>query len=116
MHLPSARDMMDIIRKVGHSCFLYFCDLSQAYRQLPLDLADWLLVCIKVQKQFLINISLPFDLRWAADCCQDVPSLIDRNLINQGLQVFKYIYDFGGVASTKWQTEHHFEHICTTLK
>ena len=63
MHLPSVSDLMGIIRGAGHGCYTYSCHISQAYRQLLLDLIDWPLDCLKVGDQFYTDISLPFGLR-----------------------------------------------------
>ena len=65
-----------LIKQVGNNCFRYSCNVSCAYKKLPLDPVDWPLVCLKVQGYYYINISLPFGLRWAAACCQDMTSLI----------------------------------------
>ena len=61
--------------------------------------ADWPLVCLQVQGRYLVDISLPFGLRWAAACCQDTTSFITCAFREQGGTVLNYIDDFGGIAS-----------------
>ena len=62
MHLPSIQDMVDLITVAGLGCFLYSHEITRAYHQLPLNPADWPLVCFVVEGQFYANISLPFGL------------------------------------------------------
>ena len=61
--------------------------IAISYQQLALDLRDWPLVCIKVEGCYFTDISLPFGLRWAAAACQDVTSLIVRDLASKGLHL-----------------------------
>ena len=95
MHLPSAGDYCDLIRKAGRGCYLYATDVARAYRQLPLDPADWPLICFQFEGRYFVDISLPFGLRWAASHCQDVTSLVAAELWRQGLTLLNYIDDFG---------------------
>ena len=66
MHLPSATDFCDLIRRAGKGCFLFATDVARAYHQLPLDPRDWPRVCFTFECRFVVNISLPYGLRWAA--------------------------------------------------
>ena len=91
MHLPSADDLCNLIRRVGKGCYLYATDVAHAYRQLPLDPRDWPLVCFTFDGRFYADISLPFGLRWAAAHCQDVTSLVARELGRRGLSLLNYI-------------------------
>ena len=63
MHLYMAEDLCGLIRKAGRGCSLYSIDVARAYRQLPLDPADWPLVCFSFDGSFVVDISLPFGLR-----------------------------------------------------
>ena len=45
MRLPSPLDLASLIREEGRGAWLFSCDVSRAYRQFPLDPADWPLVC-----------------------------------------------------------------------
>ena len=49
MALPMAPELISLIKMTGKGCYLYSCDISRAYRKLPLDPCDWPLVCLKVQ-------------------------------------------------------------------
>ena len=80
MHLPSAQDMVDLIKKAGTGCYLYCRDIARAYRQLHLDPLDWALVCFMVTGKFDADINLPFGLQCAAASCQDTTGLVVRHL------------------------------------
>ena len=96
MHLPSAQDLCDLIRKVGKGSFLYSADVAQAYRQLPLDPGDWSLVYFRFSSalQYYTDISLPFGVCWVAAHCQDVTSIITWELNRKGATILRYIDDF----------------------
>ena len=106
MHLPSAEDLCALIHKVERGCFMVSKDVSQAYHQLhvPLDPGDWPLTCFTFEGSVYVDLSLPFGLRWAAIHCQDVISLVTRDITRQGLPVLNYINDFGGVATSDFTT------------
>ena len=108
MHLPATGDLCDLIRRAGRGCFLFATDVARAYRQLPLDPADWPLVCFTFEGRFFSDISLPFGLQWAAYHCQDATSLVTRELGRSGLSVLHYIDNFRGVAASRAQAEAHF--------
>ena len=42
-----------------------------------LDPADWPLMCITAGDRYYMDVSLPFSLRWAATCFQDVTAWPD---------------------------------------
>ena len=47
MRLPSAQDLTSFTRKVGSGGWLLHCGVTRAYCQLPVNPADWPLVCYK---------------------------------------------------------------------
>ena len=88
-------DLCDLIRRAAKGCFLFATDVARAYRQLPLDPRDWLLVCFIFEGWFFVDISLTFGLRWAASHCQDATNLVSRELGRRGLSLLNYIDDLG---------------------
>ena len=108
MHLPSAQDFCDLIHTTGKGCYLYSADVARAYRQLPLDPGDWPLVCFTFKRTYYTDISLHFGLRWAVAHCQDVTSLITRDLNSQGVTILSYIDDFRGIAIDQATAVTHF--------
>ena len=96
--------------------FLYSCNIAQAYRQLLLDPADCPLVCLNVDGRFFADISLPFELRWAASHCQDVKGLVARKLGRQDLSLLNYDIDVGGVANMESEAGQHFNLLQAMLE
>ena len=115
MHLPSAGDYCELIRRAGRVCYLYAMDVARAYRQLQLDPADWPLVCFLFEGRYFVDISLPFGLRWAASHCQDITNLMAAELRRRGVTLLNYIDDFGGVAASGALARKHFSALQTLL-
>ena len=84
MRLPSVKDLADNIHRAGRGSWLYSCDVARAYWQLPLDPADWPLICLVEGGRFYIDVSLPFGMRWVAALSQDATSMISSHLNKQG--------------------------------
>ena len=89
MDLPSAQDMVDCIKKAVKGAYLYCRDITRAYHQLPLDPAEWLLVCFIIDSRYYTDISISFALGWAVASCQDATGLIVRLLNSQSTTVHK---------------------------
>ena len=115
MHLPSDENFCDLIRTAGKGCYLYSADGARAYTQLPLDTGDWLLVCFFFERAYYTDISLPFGLFWVAAHCQDVTSLIKRELNSWGVTVLSYIDYFGAVATDQATAAIHFTNLRSLL-
>ena len=98
--------------------WLFSCDAARAYRQLPLDPADWPPVCFKEGGgQFFMDARLPFSLiAWAAASCQDATSIISSHFDRQGFSLLNYIDDFMGIASSKQFTVKQFKQLQGTLE
>ena len=94
MHLQSAQYMADFIKKAGKGAYLYCQDITRAYCQLPLDPADWPLVCFAINSRYYADISLPFSLNWAVASCEDTTWLMVRHLNSQRTTLLNYIDDF----------------------
>ena len=96
MRLPSTLGLASLITEASRRAWLFSCDESRAYRQLPLDPADWPLVCFQEGGRYFMDASLPFGLRWAEVSCQATTSIITGHLNCQGFSLLNYIDDFGG--------------------
>jgi hypothetical protein len=79
---------------------MYAADLSRDYRVLPLEVIDWPLCCIQVDRVYYINISIAFSLHWGALACQRTTSVVTHILAKQGHSIINYIDNFGRVASS----------------
>ena len=116
MALPTAADLISLIMETSKGCYLNSCDICSEYRQLPLDPCDWSLVCLKVQGHYFVDLSLPFGLRWAASCCQDTTSFINRALREQVGMVLNYNGDFEGVVTYHHTATQHFYMLQSLLQ
>ncbi len=116
LRLPSPRDLCHLIRKHGKGCYLYSADIARAFRQLPLDPADWSLTCIQDGRNFFIDVSIPFGMRWASYCCQRVTNLILHHLNKQRNALLCYIDDFCGVAVGHQQAQADFHRLRSLLR
>ena len=113
MTLPTASDHISLIKEAGKGCYLYLCDISRTYRQVSLDPCDWPYMYLKVQGCYIVDMSFPFGLRWAASCCHNTTSFINRAFKDHGGMVPNYIHDFGGVALGENTTTQHFNMLCS---
>ena len=62
-HLGSFDDAMDAVRRLGRGCWLVKLDVEAAYKQVPVDPADWHLLGFTWLGQYYHERTLPFGLR-----------------------------------------------------
>jgi hypothetical protein len=116
LRLPSADTLQRRIGEMNCECFLYSCDISRAYRNIPTDPLAWPLCNIQVEGKYYIDTSLSFGARWSAASCQRVTDGIKYIMANNGHTVFNYIDDICGVASTEAEAWEGFLLLKRTLK
>ena len=97
LRYPSVDNLVNLVRNKGHGCCLFKCDLSRAYRQLPVDPGDLHLLGYKWKGNMYIDLTLAMGLRSAAYLCQRVTNAIAYIARNHGVSVSNYLDDFGGV-------------------
>ena len=97
LHYPSVDNLVNLDRKKGPGCFLFKCDLSRAYRQLPVDPGDLHYLGYKWRGELFIDVALTMGLRSAAYLCQPVTNAIAFIAKEHGVSVSNYLDDFGGV-------------------
>ena len=74
MHLPSARDLCDLIwKEEGRESFLYSADVDRCR-------CAWSLVCFTFQWAYYTDTILPFGLRLVTAYCQYTISIFTREL------------------------------------
>ena len=95
MHLPMATNIADLIWQAGKDTYLFCCDITRAYCQLPLDPGDWPLICLKAHSRYVINVNLSLHSA-CGSCCQDITTLIVRALKEEGTNTMAYIDDLRG--------------------
>ena len=96
LSFPSIDSLIEIIWKKGPSAYLFKRDLSRAYRQLPVDPADYPFLGYSWRNDFYFDIVLPFGLRSAAMMCQRTTNAINFIFHNMGFDTVNYLDDFGG--------------------
>lgn len=97
--LPSVDRIVDCINAYGRGCLLFKRDLKRAYRQFPVDPADYNKLGFSWKGHIYIDKRLAMGLRSAATCCQRSTMAVgfifqqerDRDLI-------VYLDDFNGVV------------------
>jgi hypothetical protein len=115
LELPSARTLQQAISEYGGECYLYSCDISRAYRNLPLDPLAWPLCCIQYEGHVFIDTALSFGARWSAAGCQRVTDGVKYIMKNRGHTVYNYIDDICGIARTEQEALAGFNALRSTL-
>ena len=114
--LPTADDLIHIIKQKGQGCFLFSIDLARAYRQLRSDPLDWPLLGFKWQKDIFFDASIPFGIRYRAMACQRTTNAVCYILGKDEHDLMCYIDDFVGVASTLPAAQQGFDHTRRVLQ
>ena len=95
LRYPSVDNLVNMVRCKGPGCYLFKCDLSRAYRQLPVDPGDLHYLGYKWNWELYIDATLTMGLRSAAFLCQRVTNAIAYIARNNGVSVSNYLDDFG---------------------
>lgn len=93
---PTVDNFCDLMRLKGKGCLLFKCDLSRAYRQIPVDPADIPLLGFIWRSFLFFDRVLAFGLRSAASLCQRLSCAITFIVNKYGYDIINYIDDFGG--------------------
>ena len=84
LSFPSIDSLIELIWKKGPSAFLFKINLSRAYRQLPVDHANYPFLGYSWRNDFYFDIVLLFGLRSAAMMCQRTTNAINFIFHNMG--------------------------------
>ena len=117
--LPRSADFVNLIVAKGPGCYLFKKDLKRAYRQIPVDPKDYILLGYRWQDLFYFDLVLPFGLRSATLACQRTTSAI-AHIFGTAYHhdCVNYIDDFGGVEASyddALLAFSHLEEIITSL-
>ena len=115
LQLPTAEDMMNLIRRHGRGCFMYSRDLARAYRQLRSDPLDWPLLGVMWEQKWYFDISIPFGIRKGAMCCQRTTDGVSYIMSREEFDTLNYIDDFAGVTPCLSSACASFERLRTLL-
>lgn len=95
LRLPGINRLVEFINSKGRGCHVFKKDLRRAYRQIPLDPADYPLLGMSIDGSRYFHTSLPFGLRCATLICQRTTKSV-VHILNEGISVYVYIDDFYG--------------------
>ena len=98
MHLPTAEDTMNLIRRHIYGCFMYSRVLAWAYRQLRSDPLDWPLLGVMWEQKWYFDISILFSIRKGVMVYQRTTDGVSYIMGHEELDTLNCIDDFDGVA------------------
>ena len=99
----------------GPGCLLFKCDLSRAYRQIPVDPKDYHYLAFHWLDKIYFDTVIPFGLRSASMACQRTTNAVTYIYFNEfGYLCINYIDDFGGACSPD-QVHHAFQTLISLL-
>ena len=98
LRLPGIDRLVSFVNQLGRGCHVFKKDLKRAYRQIPVDPADYHLLGMRIDGLFYFHTALPFGLRSATIACQRTTKAAAFILNNHGILADVYIDDFYGAA------------------
>ena len=105
LRLPGIDRLVEFVNVKGRGCHVFKKDLRRAYRQIPVDPADYHLLGMSVNDALYFHTSLPFGLRSATLICQRTTKSVVYILNNEGISVDVYIDDFYGAEFPACSTQ-----------
>ena len=104
MRLPTIDTMAECVASLQPGSFMFKTDLSRGYKELRLDPGAWPLMGFSFQNKYYFDTSPPFGLRSAAGMMQRTTEAVAYVVGKEGIKVFPYIDDMGGVEQTLEKT------------
>ena len=96
LRLAGIDRLVEFINDKGRGCHVFKKDLRRAYRQIPVDPADYPLLGMSVDGSLFFHTSLPFGLCSATLICQRTTKTVVHILNNEGFSMFT------STTSTVW--------------
>ena len=117
LRFPSGDDLAKRMFELGKDCWMFKMDLEGAFRQMPLDLADYGLIGYMWEGKFYFDLVLPMGLRSAQYIYQRVTNAIAY--VHRQLQYFilNYVDDFRGAEKKAiiWAAFSTFDRLLKNL-
>ena len=82
-HLPGSAQFIDLINLYGPGCLLSKCDLSRAYRQIPVDSKNYHYLAFHLRDKIYFHIVFPFRLCPASMACQRTTNAVTYIYFNE---------------------------------
>ena len=120
---PKVEDFKRFVLKCGPGCFIYKRDLSRYYLQLPVDPAEYPLLCFIWRKHLFFFVALMFGLRHAGLQGQKVTTAVTwvhqrlglESAIQELYNSLNYSDDIGGCESSWERANEAFEKLGALL-
>ena len=100
LRYPTVDSLAELVRNEGRGCYMYKCDLSRAYRQIPVEPIDYALLGFRWRSKYYIDTRLPFGLASAAMACQRTTNAVAYMFENLGLPLINYLDDLASAKRT----------------
>lgn len=114
--LPSVNDAINIITSLEFDVMLASVDISRAYRNFALDPFDWPLACIHHHGKYYIDRCMPFGSRISSLYMQKMACLIQRALINKGINTVVYLDDLLVISHRNKDPQGQFNQVIDLIK
>ena len=111
LHFPTTDDIIEMIQRNGPGCLIYKRDLRRAYRQFPVDPADYKYLGYCWKDKFYFDTRLAMGQRTSALACQRSTRPLTYIMNTKGFCVAVYLDDFIGVEPVHlaWKSYYTFE-------
>ena len=93
LNYPSVDTFVDRLTSLGKGCHMLKVNLSQAFRQLKVDPADYPLLCLKWQNDYYLDWAYAFGHRTGSMGCSRLSDFIRYIHSKQGFYLLSYIDD-----------------------
>ena len=110
LSLSGTDDMTQLIHRKGQGCLLFKRDLSQAFRQFPVDPADLDELGFEWRGDIYIDRVLAMGLRTTGIACQRATNIIVYICEKEGVDILNYFDDLG-VAERKEKAQWAFNFL-----
>ena len=94
LRYPTVDSLAELICQQGQGCYMFKLDLSRAYRQIPVDPRDYILLGFQWRSSFYIDCRLPFGLASSAMACQRTTNAVTYMFNQMGHPLINYLDDF----------------------
>ena len=117
IHFPTIDDVILLVNEAGPGCFIYKRDLKAAYRQFPVDPADYKYLGYHWRGKYYFDTRLCMGQRTAALACQRSTRAVVYIMLSNGHTIVVYLDDFIGVEarSNAWRSFYYLGDLLIEL-
>lgn len=115
-HLPTIEQALAKARDMDMNVSLAVIDIERAYRNLRIDPIDWPLSVVTFQRQFYLDVALPFGARLSSLYVQKIAEFISRALSARNITSLIYLDDLFLLLSDTDNTQQQFNEAMHVLR